>query len=116
MKCGILDKVFTENMAASVLAEVMPCSDEAEAIAIAAGYYVATGKIGKVFISADGFMNALNFLTSWIIPEKIPMHIYISIGRTEPSHIISTEITELIINLLEKYDPKGISYMFVRRK
>lgn len=116
LKVGILDKVFTENMEESFLHDVMPCSDEAEAVAIAAGYYLATGESGYVFVSADGFMNTLNFLTSWVVPEKIPMNFFISIGRHEPPHLVATEITEPIISLLEKYDPKGISYTFVRRQ
>ena len=96
--------------------EYMGCSDEGEGLAIAAGYFLATGKKGTVFCSADGFMNMLTFLTSWIIPEKIEVHIVISIGRTEPPHYIATEITEPIIKLLEKYDAKGVSYEFVRKQ
>lgn len=93
----------------------MGCSDEAEAIAIAAGHYLATGEKAEVYVSADGFMNCLNFITSWIIPEKIPMHIVISIGRTEKPHYIATEITEPIIKLLETYGTETISYQFVRQ-
>lgn len=88
-------------------------SNEGEAVAICAGYYFATGKTGTAAFSADGFMNALNFITSWIIPENIPIHIVISIGRMEPAHFVATEITEPIIKLLEKYDAKNISYEFV---
>ncbi len=110
---GISDKVMMPWLEGK---EYMGCSDEGEAIAIAAGYYFATGQKGTAFMSADGFMNALNFITSWIIPEKIPIHIVISIGRMEPPHYIATEITEPIIKLLEKYEPKNISYEFVRRQ
>ena len=53
-------------------------ADEAEACAIAGGIFLATRKRATVFCSADGFCNCLNFLTSWIIPEKIPMNFVIS--------------------------------------
>lgn len=91
------------------------CSDEGEAIAIAAGHFLVTGKRATAFMSADGFMNALNFITSWVIPEKIEMNIVISIGRIEPPHYIATEITKPIIKLLKKYDSKRISYEFVQK-
>lgn len=90
------------------------CSDEGEAVAMGAGYWYATGNRATVFMSADGFMNALNFITSWIIPEKIGMHLVISIGRTEPPHKVATEITQPIIDLLKKYESEGIHYEFVR--
>lgn len=113
MYVGISDKVLMPWLKGK---KYLDCSDEGEAVAIAAGYYLATGKKGTAFMSADGFMNALNFITSWVIPEKIPMHIVISIGRTEPPHYIATEITKPIIKMLEKYDSKNISYEFVQRK
>lgn len=96
--------------------EYMDCANEGEAIAIVGGYTLATGKRGVAFMSADGFFNALNFITSWIIPEGIPMHIVISIGRTEPPHKVATDITEVIIDLLNQYDTGRISYEFVRKE
>ncbi len=106
---GISDKVvmpWLENK------EYIGCANESESIAIAAGHYLATGKVGTAFMSADGFMNTLNFLTSWIIPEKIPMHLVISIGRMEPPHFVATEITRPIIELLDRYE-HAITYEFI---
>ncbi len=106
---GISDKVLMPWLADK---HYMGCSNESEAIAIAAGYYYATGKRGTAFMSADGFMNTLNFLTSWIIPDKIPMHLAISIGRQELPHFIATETTRPIIELLTKYEG-DITYEFI---
>lgn len=113
MNIGISDKVIMPWLEGK---EYVDCANEGEAIAIAAGAYLADGKKHTAFMSADGFMNALNFITSWIIPEEIPIHIVISIGRMEKPHYVATEITEPIINLLKKYDvSKRISYEFVRK-
>ena len=80
-------------------------SDEGEAVAIAAGYYLATGKPATVFLSADGFCNALNPITSLIIPYGIPVKWIISTGRQEPQHRVMSDTVD---KLLELYD-KGTS-------
>lgn len=53
-------------------------TDEGEAIGIAAGYYLATGKIATVFMGSNGFANALEFITSLLIPYKIPIKLVIA--------------------------------------
>lgn len=93
--------------------EYIIASDEGEAVAIAAGHYLATGEKATVFTSADGFCNCLNFLTSWIIPDKIPIHMVISYGRQEPPHKVMTDILHDIIKLLPD-ESKAISYEFVQ--
>lgn len=112
LNVGVSDKVLMPWLEGK---EYMNCSDEGEAVAIAAGHFCATGQKANVFMSADGFMNALNFLTSWILPDNMPMHFVISIGRREPAHFVASDITEPIINLLSKYESKNISYEFVRK-
>ena len=114
MLVGISDKILHKWLEGK---EYMNCSNEGEAVAICAGYFYATGKIGTAFMSADGFMNALNFITSWIIPSLIPINIVISIGRTEDPHVVATKITEPIINLLNEihYGSKAITFEFVRK-
>lgn len=89
-------------------------SDEGEAISIAAGYWYATGKPADVYISADGLMNALNPITSLVIPESIPMNIFISIGRTEPQHKVATELVPIIIENL--HDSKGLHFEYIRKQ
>jgi len=106
---GIPDKVLVKWLGKKEY--IMP-SDEGEAVGIASGCYIATGKRATVFMSADGFMNALNPLTSMVIPEKMKMDFVISTGRTEPQHLIATTTVKEIINLLP-YDAKRIHFRFV---
>lgn len=91
------------------------CSDEGEAIGIAGGYYLATGRRANVLMSADGFCNALNPLTSWIIPEGIKINLIISVGRREPQHEVMSDLLEPIIEMLKVHDTtKGISYKLIK--
>ena len=87
-------------------------SDEGEAVGIAAGYYLATKRRGMVFMSADGFCNALNPITSYVIPEKIEMNFLISTGREEPQHKVMTDILYKIIKALP-YDARKVSFEVV---
>lgn len=106
---GIPDKVLVKWLGKK---EYIKPSDEGEAIGISAGHYLATGKPATVFMSADGFMNALNPITSYIIPEGIKMNLVISTGRTEPQHKVATKMLKRLIDLLE-YDPKAIHFKFI---
>jgi len=111
---GIEDKILDSWLKDK---EYISVSDEAEAVGIAGGMYLATGEKQTVFMSADGFMNALNFLTSWVIPEEIKMHFVISYGRTEKPHYIASELLEDLITILKTYDEsEAVSYELVRRQ
>lgn len=112
MIVGISDKVLHKWLEGK---EYMGASDEGEAVAIGAGYYLATGKRATVFMSSDGFCNAMNFLTSWVIPEGIEMDLVISTGRTEPSHAVMTNILPSIISLLN-YDPSRINIQLLQKE
>lgn len=101
MIVGISDKVLDEWLKDKCY---LSCSDEGESIAMCCGAYLATGKKSTAFMSADGFMNALNFITSWMIPEKIPVDFVISTGRTEPSHIVATTILPKLLKILKLSD------------
>lgn len=98
--CVLSDKVLMKHIEGK---EYINCANEAETISICAGYFLATGKRGNAYMSGDGFMNALNFITSWIMPEKIEMNIYISTGRQEPPHKVVTGILPELLELL-RYD------------
>lgn len=113
MIVGIEDKILDKWLEDK---DYVTVSDEAEAVAIGAGYYLATTKPATVFMSADGFMNALNFLTSYVIPEDIHMKFVISYGRTEPPHYVASELLPDLITILKTYEPKRISYELVRRE
>lgn len=112
MIIGITDKVLKEWLAGK---DYMGASDEGEAVAIAAGHYIQTGQRATVFMSADGLCNALNALTSWIIPDEIEMNLVISTGRQEPPHKVMSDILPDLLNLLP-YDPKRISIEIIERK
>jgi len=89
-------------------------TNEAECIAIAAGQWLAVKERATVIISADGFCNALNIITSYIIPENIEMDIVISTGRQEPPHKVMSDILEPLIKLLP-YDKKRISIKLFKK-
>lgn len=108
---GIGDKVLSKWLVGK---DYISVSDEGEAIGVAGGYWLATGKKATVFMSADGFMNAMNFLTSWAIPDDIGMDIVISYGRMEKSHFIATELIKDLIEKLKTYDAKNISYKLMK--
>ena len=107
---GVPDKVLVKWIDNR---EYITATDEGEAICIGAGYYIATKKRAVVFMSADGFCNALNPITSYVIPEKLEMDIVIGTGRQEPQHKVMTDILENIIKILP-YDPERISFQLIR--
>lgn len=116
MIVGVSDKLLMPWLADK---EYMDCSDEGEAVAIAGGHYLATGETATVFMSADGFCNALNFLTSWVIPDGIAMHFVISVGRQEDPHKVMTFLLPDILNQLHElpwYDPKKVSFELVEKQ
>jgi len=90
-------------------------SDEGEAIGIACGIYLATGEPATVAMSADGFCNALNPITSYVIPAKIRMNLVISTGRTEPQHIVMTKALNKIIKAIDA-DPNFLHIAIIQKE
>lgn len=90
------------------------CSNEGEAVAIAGGWWLGKKERANVFFSADGMWNALNFITSWIIPEEIEMNIYVSIGRQEPPHKVTTDNLAAMMELLP-IDTKKLNIKFIEK-
>ena len=116
MLTGIPDKLLVKWLGNK---EYIKPSDESEAIAIGAGYYLSTGKRATVFMSADGFCNALNPLTSYVIPEKINMTIVISTGRKEAPHRVMTNVLHKIIKAIitqDDFDTKKVSFKIIEGK
>ena len=109
---GVSDKLLMPWLEGK---EYLDVSDEGESVAIGAGYFIQTGKRATVFMSADGLCNALNFLTSWIIPDGIEMNIVISTGRQEKPHKVMSDILDSLISLL-KYDPTRIHFQIIRKQ
>jgi phosphonopyruvate decarboxylase len=86
-------------------------ANEGAAIALAAGYHLATGSIGLVFMQNSGLGNALNPLTSLVDPEVYSIPVLMVIGwrgcpgvKDEPQHVKQGKVT---IPLLETL---GIPY------
>ena len=60
-------------------------ANEGNAIALAAGYHLATGKVGLVYLQNSGFGNCVNPLTSLTDPEVYSIPLLLLIGwRGEP--------------------------------
>lgn len=109
---GVSDKIIMPWLAGR---KYLDCSDEGEAIAIGAGHYLATGRRANVFMSGDGFMNALNFFSSWIMVDpKIEMNIFISSGRQELPHVVVSNLLEDMLELLN-YDIRRIFIKIIKK-
>ena len=108
---GVPDKLLAKWLEGK---EYIVSSDEGEAIGIAGGYYLATKKRATAFMSADGFCNALNPLTSWIIPDGIKMNLVISSGRQEKQHKVMSDSLKAILKII-KYDAKRIHFTILSK-
>jgi len=80
-------------------------ANEGNAIAIAAGYYMATGKIPLVYMQNSGIGNALNPLLSLVDEKVYSIPMLVMIGwrgepgiKDEPQHVKQGEVT---LDLLE---------------
>jgi phosphonopyruvate decarboxylase len=91
MKIGVPSSKITEDF--------LVATDEGEAVAIGAGYYLATGDIAKVYMDGNGFSNALDAITSLLIPYKIPVDIIIA-KRDEPWHCVMGNNIERIADII----------------
>lgn len=109
---GIPDKILTPWIGNR---KYIKPADEGEGVAIGAGYYYATGKRATVFMSADGFANALNPISNLLIPYSIPMNIVISYGRKELPHYVMSDALIRIIETLN-YDPERLHFEFIKKK
>jgi len=107
---GIPDSTFKDWMKFliennnKVLTNIIPCN-ECEAIAICAGYYLATGKIGVTYMQNSGFGKTVNPLTSLCNPEIYSIPVLLMIGwRGEPGKIDAPQHKKMgrIMNLLLK--------------
>ena len=78
-------------------------TDEAEAIGVAVGYYLATGKVATVFMGSNGFANALEFITSLLMPYKIPIDLVVARRCDVSWHGVMGNNVKKIIKLI-KYE------------
>ncbi len=83
-------------------------ANEGNAVAIAAGYHLSTGKIGSVYMQNSGLGNAVNPLTSLTDTKVYSIPLLMIIGwrgepgkKDEPQHIKQGKITTTLLKLLE---------------
>ena len=83
-------------------------ANEGNAIALAAGYHLATGKLAAVYLQNSGLGNTINPLTSLADPEvyKIPMLLIVGWRgepsvKDEPQHVKQGRVTLGQLELLE---------------
>lgn len=82
-------------------------ANEGNAVALAAGYYLSSGKIAAVYMQNSGLGNAINPLTSLADPEVCGIPLVMIIGwrgvpgvQDEPQHIKQGRITPAQLDLL----------------
>ncbi len=83
-------------------------ANEGNAVALAAGYHLATGKIGLVYLQNSGQGNAVNPLTSLVDKDVYSIPLFLVIGwrgepgkKDEPQHIKQGKITLDLLKTLE---------------
>src|SRR3989344_3297371 len=82
-------------------------ANEGNAIALASGYYLATGKYGMVYMQNSGQGNAVNPLISLADPDVYSIPILLLIGwrgepgkKDEPQHVKQGKITLKLLETL----------------
>lgn len=91
--------------------------NEGNAVALAAGYHIATGNIGLVYMQNSGLGNAVNPITSLTDLEVYGIPIVYLIGwrgqpgvKDEPQHVKQGKIT------LELLETLGINYFIIKKE
>jgi len=83
-------------------------ANEGNAVALATGFHLATGKIGAVYMQNSGLGNCVNPLTSLTDPEVYAVPMLLIVGwrgepglKDEPQHVKQGRITPGQLELLE---------------
>ena len=89
------------------MANNIVAANEGAAVALAAGYHLATGKTGMVYLQNSGLGNAVNPLTSLTDPEVYSIPLLLLVGwrgepgtKDEPQHIKQGKVTLPILDVL----------------
>jgi len=92
-------------------------ANEGAAVALAAGHYLATGKIGAVYMQNSGEGNAINPLASLTDKEVYNIPVLLIIGwrghpgvHDEPQHIKQGKITTALLDVM------GIQYLILGKE
>lgn len=83
-------------------------ANEGNAIALAAGYHLATRRVGLVYMQNSGLGNSINPLTSLVDKEVYSIPVLLLIGwrgepgkKDEPQHVKQGRITRSLLHTLE---------------
>lgn len=80
--------------------EYIPCTKEDEAVALAAGAFLA-GKKPLVFMQNSGLGNIVDIVTSLLKPYRIRVDLLISVRKEPEHHRFMGKITGELMRLLE---------------
>jgi sulfopyruvate decarboxylase TPP-binding subunit len=75
-------------------------TDEAEAVALACGEYLVTGRTCKVAMGENGLLNALDTIITLSQLQGIPIELHLFVREDEPQHKM---VTDFLKQLLELY-------------
>ena len=77
--------------------EIIVTSDEAEAVAMACGHYLATGEVATVVMGENGLLNALDAIITLSQLHQIPIQLELFPRNDEPQHaMITAHLGELL--------------------
>jgi phosphonopyruvate decarboxylase len=110
--CGVPDSLLKDFIAYiddhADSSRNVATANEGNAVALAAGYHLATGKVGLVYMQNSGQGNAINPLVSLAAKEVYSIPMLLLIGwrgepgkKEEPQHIKQGRITESLLNTLQ---------------
>ncbi|KAM7449859.1 hypothetical protein ABFA07_002238 [Porites harrisoni] len=132
--CGVPDSLLKDFCA--YVTAVTPksrhviTSNEGQAVALAAGYHMATGKAGVVYLQNSGLGNIVNPLMSLAVPNVYSIPMLLLVGwrgepgkRDEPQHMIQGQATPGILascgipfQVLPDYQEGAEQALYVARK
>lgn len=77
--------------------EYITATDEGEAVALACGYYLATGKKATVILGENGLLNALDAIITLVQLHNIPIDLRVYVRADEPQHeMVARGVKKLI--------------------
>lgn len=101
--CDSLIREYGDDMTHHVIA-----ANEGNAVALAAGYHLATGKVGVVYMQNSGEGNAVNPICSLLHPDVYGIPCLFVIGwrgepgiKDEPQHVFQGKVTHEQMRLLD---------------
>lgn len=79
--------------------EYIIATDEGEAVALACGHYLATGKVATVVTGENGLLNALDAILTLSQLHEIPIELMIFPRDDEPQHKMVTDHMQELLDL-----------------